>query len=356
MKESVAKGLSYLWSSLKLNPIKEAFNAVIGFVQGKKRLRNLGMFVVLVGGMAGGCVLFIEVPAFYDWGNAIVEGIIPGTIINGFNGLAEGAGAVVIDICTGALGLWLGGATAGTGAKQVYRAMAYSIGGNTNTEYIFTASEIDKFNALLGVEAGEDPQINCGRGAIHAVTSRILPLNCFAHFQRGLVSDERNQAREATFDMLQHMVADCERYGHDGTFRREGFKHPLREFFAGRFMPALQNYRKRKLQADDRVLDAQGIIDEVNQLLNDEVHNPAQSANLDVNVQRRLGQKLKHFRTCNSTHVRYNLFPKAMIEPLVQTWGDLESLKLEAQTQLAKQQRVSAEAEQVRQRFGILSV
>ncbi|MCS5708564.1 hypothetical protein CC99x_006535 [Candidatus Berkiella cookevillensis] len=356
MKESVAKGLSYLWSSLKLNPIKEAFNAVIGFFQGNKRLRNLGMFVVLVGGMAGGCVLFIEVPAFYDWGSAIVDGIIPETIINGFNGLSDGAGAVVIDICTGALGLWLGGATAGTAAKQVYRTIAYQIGGNTNTEYVFTASEIDKLNVLLGVNAGEDPQPNCGRGGIHAVTSHILPLNCFANFQRGLVSDERNQAREATLGAIQDMVARKNDYKHDGTDRDSELGHALREFLSGRFMPALQYYRKRRLQADDRVADAEGIINEVDQLLNGEVHNPAQSANLDIAVQRRLGQKLKHFRTCNSTPARYNLFPKSMIEPLVQTWGDLQALKLEAQTQLAKQQRVSAEAEQVRQRFGVLSV
>lgn len=356
MKESVAKGLSYLWSSLKLNPVKEAFNAVIGFVQGKKRLRNLAMFLVLAGGMAGGCALFIEVPAFYDWGRAIVEGIIPETIINGFDGLAEGAGAVVIDICTGTLGLWLGGATAGTGAKQIYRVIAYQIGGNTNTEYVFTASEIDKINSLLGIEAGEAPQVNCGYGAIHAVTSRIMPLNCFANFQKRLVSEELSQARGATLGAIQDMVARKNHYKHDGTNRDSELGHALREFLAGRFMPALQYYHKRRLQADDRVADAEAVINEVEQLLGDEAHNPAQSAHLDIAVQRRLGQKLKHFRTCNSKPVRYNLFPKAIIEPLVQTWGDLESLKLEAQTQLAKQRRVSAEAEQVRQRFGVLSV
>lgn len=356
MKAGVAKGLSYLWSSLKLNPVKEALNSVVGFFQGKKRLRNLGMFVVLAGGMAGGCVLFVQVPVFYDWGSAIVEGIIPTTIINGFNGMSAGAGQVVIDICTGALGLWIGGATAGTGAKQAFRAVAYQVGGDTNTEYIFTASEIDKINELLNVDAGADPQVNCGRGAIHAITSRIMPLNCFANFQQGLVSDERNQAREVTLGAIQRMITDNNRYKHDGTHRKAEIKYVLSEFLSGRFMPAYQHFNKRKLQADDRAVYAQSVITEVDQLIGGLDRNPAQSANLSVDVQKRLGQNLKFFRTCNSTPARYNLFPKSLAEPLVQTWGDLQELKLEAQTQLAKQQRVSQESEQITQRFGILSV
>lgn len=349
MKEVLSKGLDYLWGNIRLNPIKEALYNLACIYKGHKPVRNTGMFILWTGGMVGGWFLFAEVPAFYDWGNHVVSGIIPDFVINGLDGIYQGAGQFAIDCATATLGLWIGGTLVGTTGKQIFRALTYQIGGNTNTHFVFTGSQLDFINEEIGLSYQEDPELKHYQIFTRAVLQNCCPVICLPHVQKKFLSEEHWQAQRNTQAVLDELIADLNTYKYDGTHRKAEMKYAVNEALRGVFKPLLEYLSRRQEQAERRATEAQHVIDNVNTLIGDEGdYGLANSVEIEANLKKTLEQFLVFYEECDTPSVQYNVFPKvAKEESVIKTYGDLYYLREKAKKQKVKQELIADRSEKL---------
>jgi len=341
--EVAAKGVAYIWSNTRINPLGELFKATVGVVQGKKRFRNLVKIPVLVGGMAGGAYIFVANP--WDW--ALMEAITTGP---------------VSDFVTGVVGAWVGGSASWTVGKQFTRLWNQAIGGDTNSEYNLSINNTKAIMKAAGyIQPEPDDELENEAENAHCFSNfhpgRTLANNISLHRLPAAIEhryhcDEACQNIEEFHGVIQYFINLATRYKNDGTSRHAEIKHPLSELLTGRLQPAIDFLRTRKNKKEASSEEAHELVEELDALLGDEPHCDRGEAGIELRDQVRMGNLSKAYSTCLKATQYHNLYDKSATKPRVTTWGDVQNLHEKAKLYEVKQQ---VEAESSDRVLGVLT-
>ncbi len=342
--EVVAKGVAYVSSNTRVNPVGELFKAAVGIVQGKKTVRNLVKIPLLFGGMAGGAYIFVANP----WGWELMQVMAIGP---------------VSDFMTGVIGAWVGGSVSWTVGKQAVRLWNKAIGGDTNSEYNLSINNIKTIMKAAGYETPEPAgglenddeaennnilaNIHPGRSIANNISLKRLP----AAIEHRYHCDKDCGDVEEFHGVIKYFINLARRYKNDGTPRQKEIKHPLSELLTGRLQPAINFLSARIDKKRKTSEEAHDLVDELTILLGDDVPFDGDAAGIALNDQVRMGNLNKAYSTSLKPIQYHNLYAKKSTKPKVTTWGDVQNLRQKATLYEAKQ---NIEAENSEKALGIL--
>lgn len=323
--EVVAKGVAYVWSNTRINPVGELIKATVGVVRGKKRIRNLVKIPVLIGGMVGGAYIFVANP--WDW--ALMQEIVSGP---------------VSEVVTGIVGVWVGGSASWTAGKQVLRLWNQVVGGDTNSDYNLSMNNTETIMEAAGyapeIDDGNDVEnhnilanIHPGRSIANNISRKRLP----AAVEHRYHCDEACRDIEEFHGVIQYFINLATRYKNDGTSRHKEIKYPLSELLRGTLQPAINFLDNRVYQKIKKRDEAQGVIQRLGVLLNGEDHPIGEAVLLGEREQVRLGNLLQEYSASARPTQYHDLYAKNATKPKVTTWGDVYNLREKAELYVPKQ-------------------